>query len=76
MMMVNPVQIARLLLRSRITAWRRVAAGAYGPVVRGRGRVCWVGLRAVAAAEGVVFSEAQLAAAGVRLAPEIEQVAA
>jgi hypothetical protein len=46
-------------------AHRRVKTGAFGPVVRRRGRAQLVSLGAVETYNGRPFTEAQLAAAGI-----------
>jgi hypothetical protein len=64
-MLVTPPTIARLLLRPRKWAQRRVTAGAFGPVVRRRGRAQLVALAAVEAWAGRRFAAEQLADVGI-----------
>jgi hypothetical protein len=64
-MLVTPPIIARLLLRPRKWAQRRVQAGAFGPVVRRRGRAQLVALNAVEAWAGRRFAPEQLADVGI-----------
>jgi hypothetical protein len=64
-MLVTPPIIARLLLRPRKWAQRRVTSGAFGPVVRRRGRAQLVALAAVETYNGRPFTEAQLADVGI-----------
>jgi hypothetical protein len=67
--------IGRLMLRPVMWAWRRIAAGCYGPPIRRGGKALWVPVAAVEAVEGVRFSAAALVAAGAHI-PEIEEEAA
>jgi hypothetical protein len=64
-MLVTPPIIARLLLRPRKWAQRRVTSGAFGPVVRRRGRAQLVALAAVEAWAGRRFAAEQLADVGI-----------
>jgi hypothetical protein len=63
--MVNASQIARLLCRSLPWAWRRIDAGVYGAPSHRGGRDVWVPVAAVEQAEGVTFTDVQIAAAAV-----------
>jgi hypothetical protein len=58
---------AKLFDREPRWAERRAARGYWGPVRRRGGRAHWVEARRVEEAEGVTFTPAQLAAAGVQL---------
>jgi hypothetical protein len=60
--LLSPPAIAALLCRDRVTAWRHVDAGNFGPVIR-RGRVTYVAQAEVERVAGVVFSENQIALA-------------
>jgi hypothetical protein len=64
-MLVTPPTIARLLLRPRKWAQRRVTAGAFGPVIARRGRAQLVALGAVEAWAGRRFAPEQLADIGI-----------
>jgi hypothetical protein len=65
-LLVTAPPIARLLLRGRVWAWRRLKAGDFGPIVRRQGRAFCVTLAGVEAYVGRPFSPDQLAAAGLR----------
>ncbi len=72
MLLITPPTIGRLLRRPRRWAQRRVVAGAFGPVLKRRGRTYYVDLAAVEAFAGQNFTPAQLAAAaGATQAQEI-----
>jgi hypothetical protein len=47
-------------------------AGTYGPIVYRRGRWCYVDLAAVEAVEGIAFTAARLAAAGIHITQQAE----
>jgi len=64
-MLITGPTIARLVLRPRRWAHRRVIAGDFGAVVARRGRAQLVDLAAVEARLGVTFSPQALAAVGI-----------
>jgi hypothetical protein len=63
-MLVTGSTIAKLLQRPRMWAFRRIAAGDFGPVYQ-RGPAYQVELGRVEAATGMQFTPSQLAAAGI-----------
>jgi hypothetical protein len=64
-MLIAGPTIARLVLRNRRWAHRRVIAGDFGAVVARRGRAQLVDLTAVESRLGVTFSSEALAAVGI-----------
>jgi hypothetical protein len=66
-MLINAPQIAKLFLKPRLWANRRLWAGHYGPVSNYGGRACWVPIEAVETFHGRQFTAAQLLAAGVNV---------
>jgi hypothetical protein len=62
-MLVTPPTIGKLLQRPRRWAQRRVVAGAFGPIMRRRGRTYYVDLAGVEAFAARHFTKEQLAAA-------------
>jgi hypothetical protein len=66
-MLIAGPQIARLVRRPPRWALRKITAGVFGPVVRRRGRIREVELAVVEQRVGLMFTHAQLIAAGVRV---------
>jgi hypothetical protein len=56
---LSPPAIARLLCRGRVTAWRYLNGGNFGPPVK-RGRISYVPLAAVERFTNSTFTEAQI----------------
>jgi hypothetical protein len=59
---LSPPAIARLLCRGRVTAWRYLNGGNFGPPVK-RGRISYVPLAAVECFTNSTFTESQIDAA-------------
>jgi hypothetical protein len=54
--LLSPPAIAALLCRDRVTAWRHVVAGNFGPTFR-RGRIVYVDLAGVENFAGMTFTD-------------------
>ena len=65
-MLVSPPTVGKLLQRPRRWAHRHVKAGAFGPVTQPHRRLLLVDLAGVEAFAGQQFTQAQLAAAGIK----------